>query len=87
MPCNFPNATKEPEKATVPINAPATANNCIPAFIGACFSNSTPAMAAAAPPPIPLYKAIICGISVIATRLPVYQATPPPIAIATNIST
>ena len=31
---------------------------------------------------MPLYSAIICGISVMATRLPLTQATPEPIAMA-----
>jgi len=35
--------------------------------------SSTAAMAAAAPPPMPLYSAIICGMSVMATRLPLTQ--------------
>ncbi len=37
---------------------------------------------AAAPPPMPLYRAIICGMSVIATRLPLTQARMPPMAMA-----
>ncbi len=32
---------------------------------------------------MPLYSAIICGISVMATRLPLTHAMPEPIAIAT----
>ena len=43
-------------------------------------------MAAAAPPPMPLYSAIICGMSVIATRLPLTQARMPPARIATITS-
>ena len=39
-------------------------------------------MAAAAPPPMPLYSAIICGMSVIATRLPLTKAMMPPAAMA-----
>ena len=39
-------------------------------------------MAAAAPPPMPLYSAIICGMSVMATRLPLTQARMPPTAMA-----
>ena len=44
--------------------------------------SSTAAIAAAAPPPMPLYSAIICGMSVMATRLPLTQATLPPTAMA-----
>jgi dGTPase len=47
---------------------------------------STAAIAAAAPPPMPLYSAIICGMSVMATMRPDHQARPPPIAIAASIS-
>src|ERR1700743_485357 len=39
-------------------------------------------MAAAAPPPMPLYSAIICGMSVMATRLPLTHAMTVPIAMA-----
>ncbi len=44
--------------------------------------SSTAAIAAAAPPPMPLYSAIICGMSVMATRLPLTQAITVPIAMA-----
>ena len=38
------------------------------------LSSVTAAIAAAAPPPMPLYMAIICGMSVMATLRPLYQA-------------
>ena len=78
-----------PLKETVPIIAPSIPNIAtsgprasaiVIVPVGSCeasalaFSSSTAAMVAAAPPPIPLYMAIICGISVIATRLPLHHA-------------
>ena len=50
-------------------------------------NSSMAAMAAAAPPPMPLYSATICGMSVIATFLPLIQAQPVPIARAMITST
>ena len=49
-------------------------------------NSSNAAMAAAAPPPMPLYRAIICGMSVMATRLPLTQARMPPAAMAPIMS-
>ena len=40
-------------------------------------------MAAAAPPPMPLNRAIICGMAVIGTRRPDHWASPMPAAMAT----
>ena len=57
--CNLPNATTEPENDTAPINAPATAMirtevAGAAAWLPWSFNSSTAAIAAAAPPPIPL---------------------------------
>ena len=43
-------------------------------------------MAAAAPPPMPLYSAIICGMSVMATRLPLHHAIREPMTMAAMMS-
>ena len=81
-PCNLANAIRLPLKETAPMKPPITA---MVRCVGLCSLppyNSTAAIAAAAPPPMPLYRAIICGISVMATRLPLTQAKMPPIAMA-----
>ena len=44
-------------------------------------------MAAAAPPPMPLKRATICGMAVIFTRRAAAQATAAPTAMATSMST
>ena len=49
-------------------------------------SSSTAPMAAAEPPPMPLYSATICGMSVMATFFADTQARPVPSASATRIS-
>ncbi len=49
-------------------------------------SSSTAPIAAAEPPPMPLYSATICGMSVMATFLADHHATPVPIANAARIS-
>ena len=50
------------------VSGTATAARCT------CATNSAAPMPAAAPPPMPLYSATICGIAVIATRRPLHHA-------------
>ena len=90
QPCSLAKAISEPVKATVPISAPSppttstTGPNSEP---GCCACNSSiAAMAPAAPPPMPLYSAIICGMAVMATRLAPIQASMPLEPIAASIS-
>ncbi len=98
QPCSLANAISEPVNEIEPIKAPTTARmtcdwftcgmsgtNCGAARL-AKPSKALAPMAAAEPPPMPLYKATICGIAVIATLRPVYQASAVLIAIAMKIS-
>ena len=56
------------------------------ALANAARYSSTAAMAAAAPPPMPLYSAIICGMSVMATLLPLHHAIREPMTMAAMMS-
>ena len=85
-PCSLAKATREPEKETEPIRAPLTASARKIPECSSPLSNSTAAMAAAAPPPMPLYSAIICGMSVMETLVPVHHAATPPMKMAAVIS-
>ena len=81
-PCNFAKAIRLPLNDTEPMNPPMVAMVKCVMLCSLPRYSATAAMAAAAPPPIPLYSAIICGISVMATRLPLTQAMMPPTATA-----
>ena len=84
----------EPVSDTAPISAPITASASV-SFGGAasahrqacneCRTSSTAPIAAAEPPPMPLNSATICGMSVIATRLPQAQFRPTPMTMAASI--
>ena len=87
------NAINEPVNDTAPINAPTTASTfCV--SVSACSGEADSAapssalapIAAADPPPMPLYSATICGMLVIATFLPLYQAAAVLSAMATKIN-
>ena len=88
-PCNLANATHEPVNDTEPISAPNTANTTVTVSCVSCsrpaLANSIAAIAAAAPPPMPLYTATICGMSVICTFLPEIHAAVAPMAKASSI--
>ena len=60
--------------------------SAIAAVAQGCDPRVLSAMQAAAPPPMPLYRATICGMSVIAILRAVIQPMPPPTAIAARIS-
>ena len=81
-PCNLAKAIRLPLKDTEPMKPPMVAMVRWVILCSLPRYSSTAAMAAAAPPPIPLYSAIICGMSVMATRLPLTQARMPPTAMA-----
>src|SRR5580658_4710964 len=68
-----------------PMTAPATLN---PASAGfeSDERSTTPAIAAAAPPPIPLKTATIWGLAVMLTTRAQYQQIPPPTMTPTAIS-
>src|SRR5690606_39970994 len=89
-PSSLAQAMIDPDSATEPISAPSSASTSGtgPAATPAedQRSSSTAPIAAADPPPRPLYSATICGMSVIATFLPEIQATAVPIAVAAMIS-
>lgn len=90
-PSSLAQAIIEPVSETAPISAPSTASSrATGVWLAACspaarISSSAP-IAAALPPPMPLNRATICGMSVIGTRLPQTQFRTMPIAIATSIS-
>jgi len=95
QPCSLANAISEPVNDTAPISAPTTASTfCVKVSVSACSgdadsaapSNALAPIAAAEPPPMPLYSATICGMSVIATFLPLYHAAAVLSAIATKIN-
>ncbi len=81
-PCSLAKAIKLPLKDTAPMKPPTAAMVRCTRLCSLPLYSSTAAMAAAAPPPMPLYSAIICGMSVMATRLPLTQAITLPIAMA-----
>ncbi len=81
-PCSLAKAIKLPLNDTAPMKPPAAAMVRWTMLCSLPLYSSTAAIAAAAPPPMPLYSAIICGMSVMATRLPLTQAITVPIAIA-----
>ena len=81
-PCSLANAIKLPLNDTEPMKPPMRAMVRCVTLCSLPRYNSTAAIAAAAPPPMPLYNAIICGISVMATRLPLIQAMLPPTTMA-----
>ena len=92
-PCSLANAINEPVNDTEPISAPTTArivcvvvNECSKCVCIPAASNALAPIAAAEPPPMPLYSATICGMSVIATFLPLYQASAVESAVAMKIS-
>ena len=83
-------AITEPDSETAPIAAPITPSTS-EMLEGACpspenRSSSTAPIAAAEPPPMPLYSATICGMSVIATFLPDTHASTVPMPRASTIS-
>ena len=90
-PCSFPNAIKEPLNEIPPINTPTNARvvatGDMECAVLAALNNSIAPINAAEPPPIPLYKATICGISVIATFLPLIHARTVALARAEIIKT
>ncbi len=81
-PCSLAKAIKLPLKDTAPMKPPTVAMVRCTKLCSLPLYSSTAAIAAAAPPPMPLYRAIICGMSVMATRLPLIQAIAPPTAMA-----
>ena len=81
-PCSLAKAIRLPLKDTAPMNPPIVAMARCTTLCSVPRYSSTAAMAAAAPPPMPLYSAIICGMLVMATRLPLTHATMPPTAMA-----
>ena len=85
-PCSFAKAIKLPLNDTEPMKPPMVAMVRCVMLCSLPRYNSTAAMAAAAPPPMPLYSAIICGMLVMATRLPLTQASMPPAAMAPIMS-
>ena len=89
QPCNLAKAISEPENEIAPINAPVTPSTSWVRVDGAPVAkpiNSTAPMPAAEPPPMPLYNATICGMSVIATFLPETHASSVPVIAAIRIN-
>ncbi len=88
-PSSFAQAMIEPVSEIDPISAPTVpSTNCVlvEGLPAANSNSSTAPIAAAEPPPMPLYSATICGMSVIATRLPDTQAAIVPSDTASAIS-
>ena len=89
-PSSLAQAMIEPVIETDPIRAPSTAREtmirpCSPLPGFENLSNSPAPMAAAEPPPMPLNRATICGMSVIATFLPQSQVGITPMAMPPRI--
>ena len=83
-PSSLPQAISEPDSDTAPMIPPSTAMTRMMLPCALWPNSSIAAIAAAAPPPMPLYSATICGIAVISTFLPLHQAQPRPTASATT---
>ena len=79
----------EPVSDTAPISEPSTASTpgTMPGDCPAADqrTSSTAPMPAAEPPPMPLNRATICGMSVIATFLPQAQFAATPMTMAATI--
>ena len=99
QPCSLAKAISEPVNEIEPISAPTTASiSCdwlacgwlgtkLPMPIPANASSALAPIAAAEPPPMPLYSATICGMSVMATFLPLYHASAVLTLIAASMMT
>ena len=86
-PSSLAQAITEPDSEIAPISAPMIVADSGSTVSGSASISATAAIEAAAPPPMPLYSATICGIAVIATRLPLHHAHSVPSSSATAPST